>query len=148
MLKIGEIIYEDVNDKFNLIKRLTAIIFLAATIFIIESFFILIVVGRHFFSNLFWQIIKYLIILFLPYIIWNVLGLIIGMVRTQSLFIPFSFSNLISWFITIGTNIAWAVYECQYSTELVTIEAQQEADADSTNYIIGGNYGETDSKDY
>lgn len=55
---------------------------------------------------------------------------------------------LISWLITVGTNIAWAVYECQYSTELVTIEAQQEADNDSQNYIIGGNYGETDSKDY
>ena len=69
LLKIGEIIYEDVNDKFTLIRRLTAIIFLAVTIFIIESFFILIVVGKQFFSNLFWQIIKYIIILVLPYVI-------------------------------------------------------------------------------
>ena len=61
--------YEEVNDKFTLIKRLTAIIFLTATIFIIELFFILIVIGKQFFSNLFWQILKYLIFLFVPYVI-------------------------------------------------------------------------------
>lgn len=69
LLKTGEMIYEEVNDKFTLIKRLTAIIFLTATLFIIELFFILIVIGKHFFSNLFWQILKYIILLFLPYVI-------------------------------------------------------------------------------
>ena len=44
LLKTGEMIYEEVNDKFTLIKRLTAIIFLTATLFIIELFFILIVI--------------------------------------------------------------------------------------------------------
>ena len=69
LLKTGEMIYEEVNDKFTLIKRLTAIIFLTATLFIIELFFILIVIGKNFFSNLFWQILKYIILLFLPYVI-------------------------------------------------------------------------------
>lgn len=49
---------------------------------------------------------------------------------------------IFSWIVTILTNLGWAVYECQYSTELVTIEAQQESDNDSSNYIIGGNYGD------
>lgn len=69
LLKVGENIYEEANDKFTLIKRLTAIIFLTVTIFIIELFLILIVIGKQFFSTLFWQILKYIIILFIPYVI-------------------------------------------------------------------------------
>ena len=69
LLKTGEIIYEEINDKFTIIKRLTAIIFLTTTIFIIELFFILLVMGDNAFSNIFWHAIKYLILLIIPYII-------------------------------------------------------------------------------
>ena len=41
----------------------------------------------------------------------------------------------------IGTNLAWTVYFTQYSAEVVTIEAEQEADGLGRNYIIGGDYG-------
>lgn len=69
LIKTGEMIYEEINDKFTIIKRLTAIIFLTATLFIIELFFILIVLGRNLFSNIFWNILKFLIFLIVPYII-------------------------------------------------------------------------------
>ena len=69
LLKAGEMIYEEVNDKFTIIKRLTAIIFLIFTIFIIESFFILLVLGKSIFSNIFWQLLKFVIILIVPYLI-------------------------------------------------------------------------------
>lgn len=47
----------------------TAIIFLIFTIFIIESFFILLVLGNSIFPELFWNILKFVIILFVPYLI-------------------------------------------------------------------------------
>lgn len=37
------------------------------------------------------------------------------------------------------TNGLWVAYESQFKT--ISIEAEQEADGDSNNYIIGGNYG-------
>lgn len=37
------------------------------------------------------------------------------------------------------TNGLWVAYEAQFKT--ISIEAEQEADGDSSNYIIGGNYG-------
>lgn len=50
------------------------------------------------------------------------------------------------WFIVVivlllllfGTNAAWINYEAQF--EDVTITAEQEADGDSNNYAIGGDY--------
>lgn len=69
LLKTGEMIYEEVNAKFTIIKRLTAIIFLLATIFIVELFFILIILGRNIFSNLFWHILRFIILLIVPYVI-------------------------------------------------------------------------------
>lgn len=36
------------------------------------------------------------------------------------------------------SNGIWVWHECQYST--IMIEAEQEADGDSNNYIIGGDY--------
>ena len=45
----------------------------------------------------------------------------------------------------IVTNSLWTVYESQFKT--VSIEAEQTADGDSNNYIVGGDYGsETESK--
>ncbi len=69
LLKTGEMIYEEINDKFTIIRRLTAIIFLTTTIFIIELFFVLLVMGDNVFSNIFWNAIKYIILLIIPYII-------------------------------------------------------------------------------
>jgi hypothetical protein len=44
------------------------------------------------------------------------------------------------------SNGAWIWYESQFKT--ITIEAEQQSDDDSTNYIIGGDYdaGETESQ--
>ena len=45
------------------------------------------------------------------------------------------------------TNGLWVAYEAQFKT--ISIEAEQEADGDSNNYIIGGDYGsETEGKSY
>ena len=69
LLKTGEMIYEEVNAKFTIIKRLTAIIFLLATIFIVELFFVLLFLGENIFSNIFWQILRFLIFMVVPYIL-------------------------------------------------------------------------------
>jgi membrane protein len=100
-------IYEEVNDKFTLIKRLTAIIFLTATLFIIELFFILIVIGKHFFSNLFWQILKYIILLFLPYVISICINFFITphSVKFKEINKGALFTTLFWYIITIGFTI-------------------------------------------
>ena len=52
---------------------------------------------------------------------------------------------LIALFVS---NSLWIYYESQFSKETVMIEAEQQADGDSSNYIVGGNYGsETTSSD-
>jgi membrane protein len=107
LLKTGEMIYEEVNDKFTLIKRLTAIIFLTATLFIIELFFILIVIGKHFFSNLFWQMLKYIILLFLPYVISICINFFITphSVKFKEINKGALFTTLFWYIITIGFTI-------------------------------------------
>lgn len=41
----------------------------------------------------------------------------------------------------IGTNLGWLYYERQFETcETTTIKAEQEANGNSNNYIIGGDY--------
>ena len=107
LLKTGEMIYEEVNDKFTLIKRLTAIIFLTATLFIIELFFILIVIGKNFFSNLFWQILKYIILLFLPYVISICINFFITphSVKFKEINKGALFTTLFWYIITIGFTI-------------------------------------------
>ena len=45
------------------------------------------------------------------------------------------------------SNGLWVVYESQFKTEVTSIEATQDADFGGNNYIVGGSYGETDSKD-
>lgn len=49
----------------------------------------------------------------------------------------------------IGSNGAWIYYESQFSQEKTVIEAEQQADGDSENIIVGGDYdaGNTESKD-
>ena len=52
---------------------------------------------------------------------------------------------LIALFVS---NSLWIYYESQFSKETVMIEAEQQADGDSSNYIVGGDYGsETTSSD-
>lgn len=47
----------------------------------------------------------------------------------------------------IFTNLGWVIYESQFVDEYVSIEAEQEADGNGNNYIIGGDYGyETENK--
>lgn len=69
LLKSGEMIYEENNAKFTVIKRLTAMIFLTATLFIIESVIILIFLGDNMFNSIFWNILKYAIFITVPYLI-------------------------------------------------------------------------------
>ena len=41
------------------------------------------------------------------------------------------------------TNVGWIMYESQFQvTETTTIEAEQEADGNGRNYVIGGAYGD------
>lgn len=40
------------------------------------------------------------------------------------------------------TNLGWIIRETQYEvTEHTIIEAEQQADGNSSNYIVGGDYG-------
>ncbi len=112
LLKAGEIIYDEVNDKFTLIKRFTAIIFLTATIFIIELFFILIVIGRHFFSNLFWQVLKYIIILFIPYVIAICINFFVTphSVKFKEINKGALFTTLFWYVVTIGFTIYMNIF--------------------------------------
>ena len=55
--------------------------------------------------------------------------------------------NIILIVALILSNGLWIYYEHQFKT--ITIEAEQQADGDSSNYIIGGNYGwETEGESY
>lgn len=46
--------------------------------------------------------------------------------------------------ILFVTNGLWVVYESQFKT--ISIEAEQQSDGNSNNYIVGGDYGsETES---
>ena len=47
------------------------------------------------------------------------------------------------------TNAGWIIYESQFDdyVETTQIEAEQEADGNGSNYVVGGNYyGEADSE--
>ena len=58
--------------------------------------------------------------------------------------------NVILILILLATNMGWLYYESQYKVleTTVSIEADQQADGDGTNYIVGGDYGnETKSQD-
>jgi len=49
---------------------------------------------------------------------------------------------LIMFLAFVLSNLGWVIYNEQFYTEEVVIEAQQEAENYSQNYIIGGNYGD------
>lgn len=53
--------------------------------------------------------------------------------------------------LLLSTNIGWLIYETQFEdvVETTTIDAEQTAEGNSSNTIVGGNYGgETESTDY
>ena len=69
LLKTGEMIYDEENGKFSVLKRLTAIIFLAAVIFIVEICFILLVLSKSVVSSILWGIIKYSLFVVIPLVV-------------------------------------------------------------------------------
>lgn len=44
--------------------------------------------------------------------------------------------------LLVGTNIGWMIYESQFEdvVETMQIEAEQEADGNGSNYVVGGDY--------
>ena len=112
LLKTGEMIYEEVNDKFTIIRRLTAIIFLLATIFIIELFFILLVLGDNVFPNYFWHVIKYIILLFIPYFISICINFFVTphSVKFKEINKGACFTTLFWYVVTIGFTIYIKVF--------------------------------------
>jgi membrane protein len=60
MIKTGEMVYEELNTRFNLLKRLIAVIFLCAFVFIIETFFVILILSKSIFNNILWKIFRYI----------------------------------------------------------------------------------------
>lgn len=48
--------------------------------------------------------------------------------------------------LLVGTNALWICYESSFEDITTTIEAEQETDGSGSNYIVNGNYGETEGK--
>ena len=50
--------------------------------------------------------------------------------------------------VLLGTNGAWIYYESQFQVieEKTEIEAEQETSDGGNNYVVGGDYGKTESK--
>lgn len=100
LLKTGEIIYDEVNDKFTIIKRLTAIIFLSAVIFIVEICFILLVLSKNVLSNIFLRLIKYGMFILIPLLVVICINFFITphQVKIKEI-LKGSFITTISWYI-------------------------------------------------
>lgn len=49
--------------------------------------------------------------------------------------------------LLFGSNAGWIWYENQFEDKVTTIEAEQDADNGGSNYVVNGNYGETESQD-
>ena len=50
--------------------------------------------------------------------------------------------------LLFATNFGWIVYESQFAvTESTVIQAEQDADGNGSNYIVGGDYGKAECKD-
>lgn len=48
--------------------------------------------------------------------------------------------------LLLATNVGWLIYESQFETEAVQIEAEQDGD---NNSVVGGNYyGQAESQNY
>ena len=72
----------------------------------------------------------------------------------ESVMVRMERSNVRAWTICViliiallGTNAGWLYYEHQFDDKIITIEAEQQSEQGGTNYIVNGNYGETESKD-
>ena len=62
-------------------------------------------------------------------------------------------SNVRAWTICViliiallGTNAGWLYYEHQFDDRVTTIEAEQNSEQGGANYLVNGNYGETESE--
>lgn len=69
LLKVGENIYVEVNEKFSLVKRISAVLFLVAMLLIFELFFILLLLGKNTFESVYWHIFRWCVFILTPYII-------------------------------------------------------------------------------
>lgn len=100
LLKTGEMIYEETNGKFSIIRRITAIIFLAAIIFIVEICFVLLVLSKNVLSNIFLRIIRYLLFTLIPLLIVICINFFITPheVRIKDIF-KGSVITTISWYV-------------------------------------------------
>lgn len=43
--------------------------------------------------------------------------------------------------LLVATNGLWIYYESQFEDKYIEIEAEQQADGNSNNYVVGGDYG-------
>ena len=62
----------------------------------------------------------------------------------------FFITTIILLLALVLTNLSWVIYETQYESRIVTttISADQEADGNGQNYIVGGDYADkTEGKD-
>lgn len=56
--------------------------------------------------------------------------------------------NVILIIMFLATNIGWLYYESQFeTTQTQVIKAEQDSGNGGNNYIIGGDYGKTESDD-
>ena len=69
LIKIGENIYCEKNEKISIVKRINAIIFLVAMLIIFELFFIILLFGKNLFDSLYWHMFRYTIFIITPYVV-------------------------------------------------------------------------------
>ena len=112
LIKVGEMIYEEPNERFTIIKRFTAIIFLAATLFIVELFFILLVLGENILTNVIFHILKYIIFLFLPYVISICINFFLTplTVKFKEIHKGALFTTFFWYIVTIGFTIFLSIF--------------------------------------
>lgn len=56
--------------------------------------------------------------------------------------------NVVLVILLMATFVTFFYYESQFTNEYQIIKAEQQSDGDSSNYVIGGNYGgEAESND-
>lgn len=62
-------------------------------------------------------------------------------------------SNVRAWTICViliiallGSNAGWLYYEHQFEERVTTIEAEQNSEQGGANYLVNGDYGETESE--
>ena len=107
LLKTGEMIYEEVNEKFSVFKRLAAIVFLAAFLFIIEIFLIVLVLSKSVFNPILWRLIKGTIFVFIPFFVAVCINFFVvpHTVKIKQILKGSIFTTVFWYLITIGFSI-------------------------------------------